>query len=64
MSRTTFSATKRRSAAQFKRGELLPEFTLGDGKIYRGYENAPLEPESRYKVYLRGITEHNGVRRS
>jgi len=47
-------------AAQFNRGELPAEFILGNGKIYGGYENAPLEPESRYKVYVRGITEHNG----
>ena len=49
-------------AAQFKRGELLAEFILGDGKIYGGFENAPLEPEARYKVYLRGITQFDGVR--
>jgi len=51
-------------AAQFNRGELPAEFILGNGKIYGGYENAPLEPESRYKVYVRGITEHDGVRLS
>ena len=48
-------------AAQFRRGELLAEFILGNGKIYGGYVNAPLQPETRYKVYLRGVTEHNGV---
>ena len=51
-------------AAQFNRGELPAEVILGDGKIYGCYENTPLEPESRYKVYLRGITKHNGVRLS
>lgn len=48
-------------AAQFKRGDLPVEFILGNGKINGGYVNAPLQPETRYKVYLRGVTEHNGV---
>ena len=48
-------------AAQFSRGELPAEFILGNGKIYGGYVNAPLQPETRYKAYLRGITENNGV---
>ena len=48
-------------AAEFKRGELPAEFILGNGKIYGGYENAPLQPETQYKAYLRGVTEHNGV---
>lgn len=48
-------------ATQFKRGELPVEFILGNGKINGGYVNAPLQPETRYKVYLRGVTEHNGV---
>ena len=48
-------------AAQFTRGELPAEFILGNGKMYGGYENAPLQPETRYKAYLRGVTEHNGV---
>ena len=48
-------------AAQFSRGELPAEFILGNGKIYGGYVNAPLQPETRYKACLRGITENNGV---
>lgn len=48
-------------AAEFKRGQLPAEFILGNGKIYGDYENAPLEPETQYKAYLRGVTEHNGV---
>ena len=48
-------------AAQFSRGELPTEFILGNGKTYGGYENAPLQPETRYKAYLRGVTKHNGV---
>lgn len=48
-------------AAQFKRGELPAEFILGNGKLYGGYVNAPLQPETQYKAYLRGVTEHNGV---
>ncbi|KAL9973643.1 hypothetical protein ACROYT_G020124 [Oculina patagonica] len=47
-------------AAQFDRGKLPDEFILGNGKTYGGYENAPLEPETEYKAYLRGVTEHNG----
>ena len=48
-------------AAQFKRGELPVEFVLGNGQIYGDYVNAPLQPETRYKAYFRGVTEHNGV---
>lgn len=48
-------------AAEFKRGELPVEFILGNGKIYGGYVNAPLQPETRYKAYLRGVTEYNEV---
>ena len=48
-------------AAQFRRGQLPAEFILGNGKIYGGYVNAPLQPETRYKAYLRGVTEHDGV---
>ena len=50
-------------AAQFKRGKLPTEFILGNGKIYEGYKNAPLQPETQYKAYLRGVTQHNGVLR-
>ncbi|XP_068673675.1 receptor-type tyrosine-protein phosphatase S-like isoform X2 [Montipora foliosa] len=35
-------------------------FVLGDGKTYGGYENVQLEPETRYKAYIRGVTEDNG----
>jgi len=48
-------------AAEFKRGQLPAEFILGNGKNYGGYENVPLKPETRYKAYLRGVTENNGV---
>ena len=48
-------------AAEFKRGQLPPLLILGNGKIYRDYVNAPLQPETRYKAYLRGVTQHNGV---
>ena len=36
---------------------------LGDGKTYGGYENAKLEPGTKYRVYIRGITEANGVKK-
>ena len=49
-------------AAQFTRGKLPAEFILGNGKMYGVYENAPLQPETRYKAYLRGVTDNNGVR--
>ncbi|XP_068720646.1 receptor-type tyrosine-protein phosphatase mu-like [Montipora capricornis] len=35
-------------------------FVLGDGKTYEGYENVRLEPGTRYKAYIRGVTENNG----
>ncbi|XP_068719116.1 insulin-like peptide receptor [Montipora capricornis] len=34
-------------------------FVLGDGKTYGGYENVQLEPGTRYKVYIRGVTQSN-----
>ena len=48
-------------AAQFERGKLPAKLVLGNGKTYDGYENAPLKPETRYKAYVRGVTQHNGV---
>ncbi|XP_067041211.1 receptor-type tyrosine-protein phosphatase S-like isoform X4 [Acropora muricata] len=47
LSRESFSASK--------------EFVLGDGKTYGGYENAKLEPGTKYRVYIRGITKANGI---
>ena len=50
-------------AARFERGTLDSprEFVLGDGKTYGGYQNAPLEPDTKYKAYVRAATEVNGV---
>lgn len=48
-------------AAQFVRGKLPDEVILGNGKFYDGYQNTPLQPETHYTVYLRAVTEHNGV---
>ena len=48
-------------AAVFERRKLPVEFVLGNGKTYGGYENAPLKPGTRYKMYVRGVTERNGV---
>ena len=51
-------------AARFARGTLNGprEFVLGDGNTYGGYKNAPLEQETKYKAYIRGVTKFNGVR--
>ena len=51
-------------AARFERDkEQVPrKFVLGDGGTYGGYTNAPLEPMTQYKVYVRAATEVNGVR--
>ena len=50
-------------AASFARGKLNGprEFVLGDGNTYGGYKNAPLEPETKYKAHIRGVTEFKGV---
>ena len=51
-------------AARFERdkGQVPRKFVLGDGETYGGYNNAPLEPMTEYKVYVRAATEVNGVR--
>ena len=51
-------------AARFERdkGQVPRKFVLGDGETYGGYNNAPLEPMTKYKVYVRAATEVYGVR--
>ena len=51
-------------AARFDRDkEQVPrKFVLGDGETYGGYKNAPLEPMTKYKVYVRAATKVEGVR--
>ena len=51
-------------AARFDRGkEQVPrKFVLGDGETYGDYKNAPLEPMTKYKVYVRAATKVKGVR--
>ena len=51
-------------AARFERDkEQVPKkFVLGDEEINGGYKNAPLEPMTNYKVYVRAATEVKGVR--
>ncbi|PFX16561.1 Tolloid-like protein 2 [Stylophora pistillata] len=49
--------------AMFERRKLPAEFVLGNGKTYGGYENVPLKPGTRYKVYVRGVTERDGMSR-
>ena len=41
----------------------LKGFVLEDGKTYGRFVNAPLEPETEYKAYLRAATDVNGVRK-
>ncbi|KAM7435431.1 hypothetical protein ABFA07_014659 [Porites harrisoni] len=49
-------------AARFERdkGQVPRKFVLGDGETYGGYNNAPLEPMTEYKVYVRAATDVNG----
>ena len=51
-------------AARFDRdkGQVPRKFVLGDGETYGGYNNAPLEPMTKYKVYVRAATKVKGVR--
>ena len=50
-------------AAKFLKSQVPEKFTVGDEKTYNGFYNAPLEPDSKYKVYLRGVSSSpDGVR--
>ena len=35
------------------------EFEVGDGKMYGNYKNAQLEPDTKYKIYVRGLSYNN-----
>ena len=48
-------------AAMFEKRKLPAEFVLGNGKTYGYYKNVPLKPGTRYNVYVRGVTERDGV---
>ncbi|XP_065058065.1 receptor-type tyrosine-protein phosphatase kappa-like isoform X3 [Rhopilema esculentum] len=42
-------------AAEFEANNLPDELVLGNGKVYNGYHNAPLNPETLYKVHVRAV---------
>ena len=49
-------------AAEFEASNLPDELVLGNGKVYNGYHNAPLNPGTLYKVHVRAVAlDGNGV---
>ena len=44
-------------AAMFKKSEVPNPFTVGNGKVYNGYYNAPLEPVTKYRIHFRGVSQ-------
>ena len=41
--------------AEFRRSGMPFKFTVGDGKVYGGFENGPLLPSSFYEFFIREI---------
>jgi len=48
--------------AQITPDQLSKVFIIGDGKVYGGYRNVPLEKGGTYTIAERAITSHQGVR--
>ncbi|KAF2878975.1 hypothetical protein ILUMI_27185 [Ignelater luminosus] len=43
--------------------DIKRNFTIGDGRLYGGFVNAPLEPYAQYQVLLGIVSRHNNVSR-
>ena len=48
-------------AAQFEFESFPNSFIIGDGRLYGGYWNAPLQPGRRYAVAVKSLSEYEPV---
>lgn len=51
-----YPGTRPYVAAKFDAARLPERFDLGDENEYGGYSNRPLDPDAKYRVFLRAIT--------